>query len=331
VVGDEDAYAAIGEMAHQGLDVADRNRIDAGEGLVEQHVIRPRGERTGDLDAAALAAGERDGRRLAQARDVELLEQRIEVVLAPLGVGFDHFEHRADVLFDAQAPKNRGFLRQIADAEAGALVHRQTGYVGTIELDAALVGFDEAGDHVENRGFAGAIGTEQADRLTLAYVQADALDHLAADKAFLDAMHGKQTLAVARYRAVAGGAATRSGGRARSVHNRRLALRSRRRRRRLLHRRRHGWWRGRGRSNPHLLRRRGQARDVEINVADPAANAGEIDRLMVSDPAAAGRRATTAKICENVLHPKSSPIESRIMSVLTMQCSRRRSVRLART
>ena len=57
VVGDQDADAAIGEMADQILDVADRDRVDAGEGFVEQHVVGPRRQRTRDLDAAPLAAG----------------------------------------------------------------------------------------------------------------------------------------------------------------------------------------------------------------------------------------------------------------------------------
>src|SRR5665647_3225503 len=39
VVGDQHADAAIGEMAHKILNVADRDRIDAGKGFVEQHVV----------------------------------------------------------------------------------------------------------------------------------------------------------------------------------------------------------------------------------------------------------------------------------------------------
>src|SRR5205823_4228700 len=71
MVGDQDADAAIGEMAHQLLNIADRNRIDAGERLVEQHVVRTRRQRARDLDAATLAAGQRDRRRFAQPRDGE--------------------------------------------------------------------------------------------------------------------------------------------------------------------------------------------------------------------------------------------------------------------
>src|SRR6185312_7528735 len=37
MIGDQHADAAIGEMPHQRLDVADGDRVDAGERLVEQH------------------------------------------------------------------------------------------------------------------------------------------------------------------------------------------------------------------------------------------------------------------------------------------------------
>ena len=51
-----------------------------------------------------------------------------------------HFQHGQDILLDGQAAEDRGLLRQIADAEAGALVHRQGGDVLAVELDRAVVG-----------------------------------------------------------------------------------------------------------------------------------------------------------------------------------------------
>ena len=79
------------------------------------------------------------------------------------------FEHGADVVLDVEAAEDRGLLRQIADAEPRALVHRQRRHVMAVERDDALVGLHQAGDHVEHRGLAGAVGAEQADRLALAH------------------------------------------------------------------------------------------------------------------------------------------------------------------
>src|SRR6185312_908360 len=50
---------------------------------------------------------------------------RIEHLLAQLGFGLGDFEDGADILLDRQTAKDRGFLRQITDAAAGAAVHRQ--------------------------------------------------------------------------------------------------------------------------------------------------------------------------------------------------------------
>ena len=85
-----------------------------------------------------------------------------------LRLGLDQLQHRHDVLLDRQAAEDRGFLRQVADAEAGAAVHGQPRHVAAVEGDAAGVGGDQAGDHVEHGGLAGAVGTEQADRLAAA-------------------------------------------------------------------------------------------------------------------------------------------------------------------
>src|SRR5438128_8402570 len=133
VVGDQDADAAVGEVADEVLNVADRDWIDAGEGFVEQHVVWTRRQCARDFDAAALAAGQRDRWRLAQPRDVEFIEQRIEFGLALLAVGLGDLEHGGNVLPDGEAAEDRGFLRQIADAEPRALIHRQLGDVVAVE------------------------------------------------------------------------------------------------------------------------------------------------------------------------------------------------------
>jgi hypothetical protein len=68
VVGDQHADAAAGQVLHEVLDVAHRDRVDAGEGLVEQHEGGLARQRPGDLAAPPLAARERDRGRGAGAR-----------------------------------------------------------------------------------------------------------------------------------------------------------------------------------------------------------------------------------------------------------------------
>src|SRR5688572_2162247 len=57
MVRNEHADAALLQEPNDALDVEHRDRVDAGERLVEQDEGRPRGERARDLQAAALAAG----------------------------------------------------------------------------------------------------------------------------------------------------------------------------------------------------------------------------------------------------------------------------------
>ena len=69
-------------------------------------------------DSAIAGAARRRGQ-------AEFVEQLLEPLAARVAVGLDHLEHRQDVLLDGQPAEDRGFLRQIAEAEDRAAVHRQ--------------------------------------------------------------------------------------------------------------------------------------------------------------------------------------------------------------
>ena len=194
MVRDQHADAAALEVAHQLLDVAHRDRIDAGEGLVEQHVIGSPGERASDLATSPLAARKRDRRRLAQARDVEFLEQRIELAPASRLVGLDHLEHGAHIVLDIEAAEDRRFLRQIADTEPGAAVHRQLRHIVPVEIDVSGVRREETGDHVEHGRLARAVRAEKPDRLAAHQFDADMLHDLARAEALLEPLDRKKAI-----------------------------------------------------------------------------------------------------------------------------------------
>ena len=48
-----------GKLSHQLANITDRNRINSGEGLIEEHELGVGGESTGDLHAATFAARKR--------------------------------------------------------------------------------------------------------------------------------------------------------------------------------------------------------------------------------------------------------------------------------
>src|SRR5690606_14400463 len=89
-------------------------------------------------------------------------------------------EHGGDVLLDRELAEDRGLLRQVGQAQAGAAVDRQAPDRPAVELDGAAVGGHEAHDHVEAGRLSRAIGAEQADDLAALDDERDVLDHLAA-------------------------------------------------------------------------------------------------------------------------------------------------------
>ena len=196
VIGDQDADAPSLQVPHKVLNVADGDRVDAGEGLVEQHEGRLSGERARDFAAPPLAARQGDRRRAAQARDVELLQEQFQHRFARRPVGLVDLQHRADVVLDIEAAEDRRFLRQVADAEPRPLEHGQAGDVVAVQLDRALVRFDEADDHVEDGRLAGAVRPQEADRFAAPDRNADVLHHHSAAIAFAEAVHSEHALPV---------------------------------------------------------------------------------------------------------------------------------------
>ena len=176
VVGDDHADVHRLEFGDDMLDVLDGDRVDAGEGFVEEDEFRVDGQGAGDFAAAALTAGELDALVLADFLETELVDQRLEPVEAVFLVEAGHFHDREDVVLHAHRAEDRGFLRQIADAFLGALVHRKAGDLLFAEEDAPVVGLDQAGDHIEAGGLAGTVGAEQAHDFTLLHFDGDALD-----------------------------------------------------------------------------------------------------------------------------------------------------------
>ena len=115
----------------------------------------------------------------------QLLQQRGQALLDHrLGQGFTVFavlqlQHGADIFLHREFSEDRGLLRQIRHAKPRAPVDRHVAHRAAINEDVARVAAHQANDHVERRGFAGAVGAEQAHDFALAHIERDILDHLA--------------------------------------------------------------------------------------------------------------------------------------------------------
>jgi len=89
------------------------------------------------------------------------------------------FEHGQDVLLDGELAEHRRLLGQVADAiVAGAQVHRHAGNVGLVHHHPAGLRGDQAHDHVEAGGLAGAVWPQQSNDFAAGDSKVDSADHL---------------------------------------------------------------------------------------------------------------------------------------------------------
>jgi hypothetical protein len=178
VVGDEDAQPFRTQEADDLLDVRNRDRVDAGEGLVEQEKRGVGRDRARDLYPAALPAGERLGPRLRERLQTELREEPRQPAFLLVGRHAALFPDEAQVISHRKPAEDRRLLAEIADAFASADVDRLVGDIrlgpfGRGEQHAAAVGAHEPDDHVERRGLSGAVRPQEPDDFARVYLKAD--------------------------------------------------------------------------------------------------------------------------------------------------------------
>src|SRR5262245_38942494 len=177
VVGDQHAQSPFAQPAHDVLDLAHRDRVDAHERLVQQHERRLAHQRAGDLDAPPLAARELVRLAVGEMRQVQVGHQLLEPRLA-LGARHRHgLEHRHQVVAHRELAEDARLLRQVAEPGARPLVDRLVGDVAPVEQDPPLVGLEQPDDHVERRGLARPVGPEQTDHFALAHLDGDVVHH----------------------------------------------------------------------------------------------------------------------------------------------------------
>ena len=177
VVGDEDGgvAGAVVDLAQPAAQLPPDLGVEGAEGLVEEEHARLDGERAGERDALALAAGEL--RRVAvlepaQLDEVEKLHDApADLRLARTPPERAHGEAEGDVVEDLHAAEEGIALEDEADV---ALLHRQAQRVLAGEGDAAGIRRIEAGKDAEQRGLARARGAKEGDQLAGGDVDRDA-------------------------------------------------------------------------------------------------------------------------------------------------------------
>src|SRR5690348_2069403 len=97
------------------------------------------------------------------------------------------FARDLHVLDDGQTCKRHRLLEGIADTDAGHLMRGKAGNVLALPRHAALGGLVDAGDHIEERGLAGAIWSNDAEDLAFLDRKIDAGERRDATELFAQA------------------------------------------------------------------------------------------------------------------------------------------------
>uniref|UniRef100_A0A0N4ZIQ5 GGDEF domain-containing protein n=1 Tax=Parastrongyloides trichosuri TaxID=131310 RepID=A0A0N4ZIQ5_PARTI len=132
--------------------------------------------------------------------DAQFLQQLGHRLLGARLAALAQLDHGHDVLFHGHAAEDGGFLRQIAQAHARALVHGLLGDVLIVQPDRAAVGGDQAGDHVEAGGLARPVRAQQARDLAARQAQRHALHHRTLAEGLADVVDDKTFAGQARQR-----------------------------------------------------------------------------------------------------------------------------------
>ncbi len=177
MIGDQDTQATLHQPVDVLLNILDRDRIDTGKRLIEQHELGFVDEGPGNLNAAPFAARQRISFVLSKMGDIQFPKQIFESRLSFLSREVPELQNGHNILFHRQFAKNGGFLRQVADPPARSPEHRPSADILFTEIDTPGIGPDKPNDHVKGRGFAGSVWTEQADHFARIDLQRDIADH----------------------------------------------------------------------------------------------------------------------------------------------------------
>ena len=159
----------------------------AGGRLVEQQHARPRGERERDLEQALLAIGQLARQSMEILLQIQGSQNRGGLVdlgsearqAAPPGVRMPlALEHRErDRLERAELREERVDLEGPREAAPHPRLRLEARDVLAVEHDLPGVGLEHAGDQVDERGLAGAVGADQGMANALRQREVDVLRH----------------------------------------------------------------------------------------------------------------------------------------------------------
>src|SRR3954469_4240523 len=173
VLDHDDGRAALADQGKSFKEQPDFSRVQTCGRLVEHEELRPCGERPGNLEHALLTIGKRAGPIVAPVSKTHRGKKIHRLVAeSPCPAGKKALPQRY-VLADVEAGEHvleqgklleeADFLEGAGDAKPRTLVCRQPDQVGLVEGERAGIGLIDAGEEVQERRLAGAVGADQRE------------------------------------------------------------------------------------------------------------------------------------------------------------------------
>ena len=178
VVGDQQRglFELLLDLQHLVAEQEPRLLVERGEGLVHQQDFRLGGERAGQRNALAHAAGQFAGIAVLEAGQTDQCDEMPRAFGALRARHAGEFEREGDIV-EHRAPGERGFL---LEHHADRLVRAVDGLAG--DADHALMMVEQAADHVEQSRFAAARGADDREEFARPDLERDVVDRR--DRAF---------------------------------------------------------------------------------------------------------------------------------------------------
>ena len=167
----------VADIEHEARDVLGLLLVHARDHFVEQQQFRLAGQRPRQFDALLLAVGQRADDGVADVLDLEEFDDvldplpRLDLLAAGAAEENHGIEHVGaqmgvpagqDVLDHGAVLEQREVLKGAPDADCREPRRRDGREIGAVEQDAAAAWPQHAGDHVEQRGLAGAVRADHA-------------------------------------------------------------------------------------------------------------------------------------------------------------------------
>ena len=111
--------------------------------------------------------------------DREFSQQSVEHFFAAVAVRFNEFNHRPQILFDGQSPKDRCFLGQVTNSKPRPAIHRQVRDIVPIHQDGSVIRGDQTRNDIKTGRLSCAIRPQQSNRFAAVHRHGDIAKHWA--------------------------------------------------------------------------------------------------------------------------------------------------------